>query len=54
MYCKLPAKHVVMKFFNDHHYSQEVSLDVGVSFLCVRECLGNERLQADHFGEEFP
>ena len=42
MDCKMPAKDIVMKFFNDHNYSQKFSLNVGISFLCVCECLGNE------------
>ena len=42
MDCKMPAKDIVMKFFDDHNYSQKFSLNVGVSFLCVCQHLGNE------------
>ena len=42
MDCKMPAKDIVMKFFDDYNYGQKFSLNVGVSFLCVCQRLGNE------------
>ena len=39
---EMPAKNLMMKFFNDHDHGQKFSLDVGIMLLCISESLGDE------------